>query len=134
MVIDEYTWPDCFPEGVPPEDSVRASGLVYRIVKNIPPTSNDFLSWLQDNPGKPAPSNVGKEKPYGVSFWTKESRARRLMNNYSQPEQLGTVYIVKGYLDASLGVTEPSPNRKGHLTFWRAENTNPHHHINIQVN
>lgn len=133
MVIDEYTWPDCFPEGVPPEDSVRAGGLVYRIVKNIPPTSDDFLCWLQDNPTKTISDTVAPEKPYGVSLCTTEKRAKKLKRNFQGREQFGTSYVVKGVLDPSLGVTEPKADRKGHLTYWRAVDTAPHEYINERV-
>ena len=133
MVIDEYTWPECFPEGVPPEDSVRAGGLVYRIVKNIPPTSDDFLCYRQDYPKKKIPPDVDPEKPYGVSLCTTEKRAKKLKRNFQGREQFGTSYVVKGVLDPSVGVTEPKADRKGHLTYWRAVDTAPHEYINERV-
>ena len=37
-------WPDYFPDDCPPQDAEPATGEVYRVVKQNPPDSKDFMS------------------------------------------------------------------------------------------
>lgn len=39
-----WNWPPDFPEDCPPEQATPASGTYYRIVRNDPPESSDFVS------------------------------------------------------------------------------------------
>ena len=39
-----WNWPADFPEDCPPEQAVPANGTYYRIVRNDPPESSDFVS------------------------------------------------------------------------------------------
>ena len=36
-------WPDYFPDDCPPQDAQPATGDVYRLVKQNPPESRDFI-------------------------------------------------------------------------------------------
>ena len=47
--MSNWNWPDDFPAGCPPLNSVAANGTFYRIVKSDPPTREDFVSTYVGN-------------------------------------------------------------------------------------
>lgn len=67
MDYSEYPWPADFPEYVPPEDAVDATGEAFRIVANDPPTDKDFVGHNQE----PHIKKTGKLRPsdYGTSMF-----------------------------------------------------------------
>ena len=46
----KYKWPEIYPEGIPPKDSIPAKGKAYRLVDKFPPDKNDFLMTQEENP------------------------------------------------------------------------------------
>ena len=40
-------WPDYFPDDCPPQDAQPATGDVYRVVKQNPPESKDFIPFRE---------------------------------------------------------------------------------------
>ncbi len=54
-------WPDYFPDDCPPQDAQPATGDVYRLVKQNPPESKDFIPL--------------REKKTGEDFGEKECQA-----------------------------------------------------------
>ena len=42
--MTSWNWPADFPDDCPPEQASPADGTYYRIVKNAPPDSEDFVS------------------------------------------------------------------------------------------
>jgi hypothetical protein len=126
----EYCWPADFPEGIPEElDVIPAEGKVYRLVKNTPPTEDDFLMHRVEYPRYKYSQN-DIPKSYGVSFWTRLSRIQRIRKNYPKPEQFGGRVVVSGELCGGLGVIPSEVARDGHVTLWTQEGAKPHLHIN----
>jgi dipeptidyl aminopeptidase/acylaminoacyl peptidase len=120
-----YNWPEGFPEGVPVEEAVPASGMVYRLVENIPPTELDFQMYRKERPD----IRIAKEKipySYGVSVWSKLSKILRQKERYPKPEQFGNKKVVGGELTEDLGLMYVCTVDKGHVTLWGQEGAKPH--------
>lgn len=49
-------FPDNWPENCPPEDADDAAGIVYRIVKNVPPLPEDLATHFETNRLRNAPA------------------------------------------------------------------------------
>ncbi|NLS13615.1 hypothetical protein HGP28_12000 [Vibrio sp. SM6] len=128
-----YKWPADFPEGIPEIcDVVPAQGKVYRLVRTFPPTEQDFQRHRDEKPGyvyrtKDIP------KSYGVSFWSKLSKIKRIAKNYPFPEQFGAWQTVSGNLCPELGVIPAELALDGHVTLWVQEGAEPHKHIKEEV-
>lgn len=48
--LEEDSWPDFFPVGVPPKSAVPAEGEFFRLVRSNPPTPACFLSTHEEYP------------------------------------------------------------------------------------
>ncbi|ODX29214.1 hypothetical protein [Vibrio parahaemolyticus] len=124
-----YCWPADFPEGVPEELGVApAEGKVYRLVRSCPPTKEDFLIHRIEYPSRRY-SKTEEPKSYGISFWSKLSKIKRVQQNYPSPEQFGERVIVTGNLVHEFGVIPSEPAKDGHITLWAQEGTELHLHI-----
>ncbi|WP_016955940.1 hypothetical protein [Catenovulum agarivorans] len=123
-----YKWPDTFPEGVPLEGAIPASGKVYRLVENIPPTASDFQMYRTDRP-EVRFSKAQIPFSYGTSLWTTLSKIIRQKERYPKPEQFGNKKIVGGELTEELGVMYICTVNEGHVTLWSQEGAKPHLHI-----
>jgi hypothetical protein len=44
------TWPNYFPKQCPPADARKDNVLVFRLVDNMPPSANDFLPTILEQP------------------------------------------------------------------------------------
>lgn len=122
-----YTWPDDFIAGVPPEEAIPAQGKVYRLVKAIPPKEDDFLQHNVEKPNYFYPDERTKKQGYGVSLWNTLHKVKRAGKNYPAPGQLGNWLIASGELVADLGVIYKS--RNGHISLWKQKGAKPHIHI-----
>jgi hypothetical protein len=135
MSIDslKYCWPVDFPKGTPEDcDVIPAEGRVYRLVRSIPPTEIDFQRHREE---KPDYVYITKDIPksYGVSFWSKLSKIRRIEKNYPAPEQYANWHTVCGNLCPELGVVPAAIEISGHVTLWVQEGAEPHKHIKDEV-
>jgi len=129
----DYSWPVDFPEGVPENcDVVPAEGWVYRLVRTIPPTEVDFQRHRDEKPDY-VYDTKDIPKSYGVSFWSKLSKIRRVEKNYPAPEQYGQWQTVCGSLCPELGVIPAAIEKSGHITLWVQEGAEPHRHIQDEV-
>jgi hypothetical protein len=107
-------FPEDWPDDCPPGDSEPADGVVFRLVKNDPPTAADFRTHHETGrlPGAPACLRCGLSV-----FRVPEdaSHMRRLF------PRLGRL-IAKGMLQAEHGVTKLTTGRQPtHTTWWPAE-------------
>lgn len=124
-----YCWPADFPEGIPEDIGVTpAEGKVYRLVRRCPPTEEDFQMHRIEYPTRKY-TKMEEPKSYGISFWSKLSKIKRVQQNYPSPEQFGERMIVTGNLVHELGVIPSEPARDGHVTLWAQEGAEPHLHI-----
>lgn len=123
-----YKWPEEFPEGIPDENTVPASGKVYRLVSSIPPTEEDFEMHKIDNP-RYSYKRDDKDKAYGVSFWAIFDKCLDAKKKYSAPEQFGNKLIAYGNLIPDLGVIPKELSKDGHLTLWKQVGAKPHLYV-----
>lgn len=128
-----YCWPADFPEGIPEDCGVvPAEGKVYRLVRTTPPTEVDFQRHRDE---KPDYVYLTKDIPksYGVSFWSKLSKIKRIAKNYPFPEQFGNWRTVTGNLQPNLGMIPAETAIDGHITLWVQEGAEPHKYIKHEV-
>ncbi len=120
----ECVWPDDLPAQCPPADATPASGVAYRIVKNDPPTSKDFVR-PRDLPRK-TPIPDGELCAHSaLSIFTDLSDVLlgiKLIPGFSKKK------VVTGVLTGDTGVTSGSPSSvksgtqelvlKSHRDWW----------------
>lgn len=114
-------WPAFFPEGVPPEDSVPATGIAYRLVRTIPPRGEDFCSTLEERRDH---NFTGEHlvNACGTSFHTNLQASRRTRKRY---RGLRDRKIATGELTTRMGRQKPTYT-PGHLTVWLFVDAQPH--------
>lgn len=130
----KYSWPADYPENIPEScDVVPAEGKVYRLVRTIPPTPIDFQRHRDEKPTYRYRTNDEKAKSWGISFWSKLAKIKRIEQNYPFPEQYGSWHTVCGNLCAELGVIPAETSKDGHVTLWVQQGAEPHNHIKDEV-
>ncbi|EML2643035.1 hypothetical protein R5N21_001179 [Citrobacter freundii] len=117
MDYSEYPWPVDFPEYVPPEDAVDATGDAFRIVANDPPTDKDFVGHNQE----PHIKKTGKLRPsdYGTSMFRDLEQVQCARNFHAA---LRKKKIAIGRLEPVHGKAS-KPNKKSHFETWLRLNT-----------
>lgn len=128
-----YEWPSDFPDGLPEnQDVVPAEGIVYRLVRTIPPTDLDFQRHCDE---KPEYSYTSEQKllSYGVSVWSKLDKLQRKMRNFPAPEQYGNWKVAVGGLVPELGVVHKNIPSNGHITLWLQLGAAPHNYVKDEV-
>lgn len=129
----EYSWPMDFPEGTPPEDAKPATGKVFRLVKNLPPKEEDFLSTRKEKHYTHRKQSKSNEAlTYGVSLWNDKNELTKVIERYPSPEQLGGRFIAYGELKPILGKISHTFG-KGHITLWKQQDAKPHLYINKEA-
>lgn len=113
-------WPDFYPENCPPPEAEPAAGTVYRLVRNDPPQSKDFLSTWEEFPGRfPEPTI----QISGASVYTDPQDIERLKNRVRHLRNRKTA---KGELNSTLGFIQQTKGReKSHHTWWIPIGTEP---------
>jgi hypothetical protein len=119
-------WPAFFPENAPPNDAVPTAGKVYRIVRQIPPARQDFLSQVEARPHHDFGTALWLA--CGVSFHTNLEDSQQLRNRHKPWRQR---HIATGNLEAGLGAMKGTPSRGGrsHLTVWFQKDAKPEQHV-----
>lgn len=109
------TWPDVFPEGVPPSSATDADGVAYRIVRTIPANPVDFRSTWDEQPKRRA-TFAGEDlvHAHGCSLHRELADSVRTRDKFPA---LRTRRIARGELEASHGVVEPTRGQS-HITLW----------------
>lgn len=130
----EFTWPSNFPKGIPDrENTIPATGWVYRLARTSPPTEVDFVPHREEKNNYPY-TKAQIPLSYGVSLWTKLDKIKQIARNYPCPEQYGNWRTVCGNLCPELGVIPKEQARDGHVTLWVQQGAKPHEHISDEVN
>jgi hypothetical protein len=108
-------WPKHFPSGCPNSDAASASGVVYRLVTNDPPTADDFLSYWTMFPG--TEWGERKCKACGLSVFSNRDDAIKLLQ---LPKFQNCRVAASSVLTDAHGVTNPTPNHlsPSHVTWW----------------
>lgn len=103
------------PDGCPPDTALLADGAVYRVVKNNPPASDDFLTYAED--GK---FNTNRAcDSHGISVFRERDDAEFYADKF---QYLGD-FIAKGILANQHGKIGDTPRyidgaRISHATWW----------------
>ena len=109
-------WPDYFPDDCPPQDAQPATGDVYRVVKQNPPESRDFIPLRKKNNG-----DFGEDecKVCGLSVFRRFEDAVEMKN---RERGMKNRLIAKGTLSPDLGkikhTRSSKPYGKSHHTWW----------------
>ena len=118
----EAPWPDFFPNDCPPSKAGPAGGTVFRLVRNNPPTRDDFVPLVLEQPER----EFGKRlcQACGVSVYTDIEDVRRLQARVPGHRSKS---IAKGELSPDMGLMMPTPTRKEstHTTWWLFEGVDP---------
>lgn len=117
-------FPDYFPDNCPPDTAQPATGTVYYLVKNDPPTPDDFLSKRQKNPNLRFRPDEKECQACGISVYTE---IEDLLNVRQRYPDMGNMKPAVGNLTPNLGVLQPTPSKKSpsHHTLWLAIDAQP---------
>lgn len=120
MSTADSEWPAFFPDGVPPETATAASGVAYRLVRQLPPDKSDFRSSHEENPKR----DFGEDfwMACGVSFHKRLADARRTRARF---KPLRKRMIARGTLRSEFGVMLRTGSGS-HLTVWLRKGVTPH--------
>lgn len=116
-------WPDFFPEGIPPDEAIEASGAMFRLVDDCPPTESDFASSIEENPSREFGDKLWQA--FGVSMYKDQIEAEKTRARYAP---LRSKKIARGELSGKQGVKMHTPSRtsKSHHTIWLVKESNVH--------
>ena len=109
-------WPDYFPDDCPPQDAQPATGDVYRLVKQNPPESKDFIPLRE----KKTSEDFGEREcqACGLSVLGNAEDALRMRKRARGMEKR---LIAKGTLNPFLGKIKHTPSSRygrSHRTWW----------------
>jgi hypothetical protein len=115
-------WPDYFPSGCPSTNAVPATGQVWRLVLNSPPTADDFIPHKLLFPERDW--NEAECKACGLSIYRDARDASRARNRVPA---LRAHRIASGNLVESDGVMLPTPSHasQSHETWWVPQAVEP---------
>ncbi|MGL6014660.1 MAG: hypothetical protein ACRCZU_01000 [Selenomonadaceae bacterium] len=108
-------WYEDLPKCCPPADTIEADAIpLYRLVKSVPPTDNDFVSLRKMWPSQ--------------SFRTDECTARSLSTLNSEEEAKCIIklpthsdeQIIEMSLQSTDGKIKRTLKRDGHYSWWRS--------------
>lgn len=113
-------WPDFYPKNCPNPKSIDANGIVFRLVKNDPPTRSDFIPTSKIDPEE---SDDKKCTACGISVCTHVDDITKLRSRY---KHFRDRKIASGELNPLLGKMLHTPfNEKSHHTWWIPEDEDP---------
>ena len=109
-------WPDYFPDDCPPQGVQPATGDVYRLVKQNPPESKDFIPLRE----KKTSEDFGEKEcqACGLSVFRNVEDAIRVKSRARGMEKR---LVSKGTLSPHLGRIQNTPSKmfgKSHHTWW----------------
>lgn len=107
-------WFDDFPKQCPPSDARQDTLDVFRLVSNIPPKADDFLSNIKESPHRPFSSDV-LCNAHGVSVYKKYEDIVDTRKKY--PKAHGRKKIVVGTITPEDGLLKET-FAPSHVTWW----------------
>lgn len=108
-------FPNNWSEDCPPQDAVEADGVVYRVVKNLPPDKSDLASHLETGKLPTAPACLR----CGLSVFRDQNDAE---HQKMLLPKLGK-WIAKATLNNDHGKTKLTDGKlPTHTTWWPYEN------------
>ena len=126
MDYSQYPWPDDFVDGeVPPDESVQAEGIAYRLVKDIVPCADDFVGHNKEPFVKKAPCTPSD---YGTSMY-REIRGVKSLQKLFKP--LRKKRIATGELIPLHGQMSREADEHSHFETWLRLNTGIEMHFKV---
>lgn len=111
------TFPAAFPPNCPPSDAEDATGIFYRLVKNVPPLESDFLSWHElgkTDRGSPC-------ERAGLSVFREMEDAQHYARAIPSIGKHVATATLSGS-DGKIKNTPRHPNGQSHCTWWPYQN------------
>jgi hypothetical protein len=108
------TFPTDWPEECPPEDIPAAAAVYYRIVRNNPPSLDDFRSYKELGLAR---RHADPCRRCGLSIFRTFDAAAVARSNFPT---LGE-FIASGALDLSHGKVAQTGSNRYHCTWWPYE-------------
>jgi len=111
-------WFDDFPEQCPPKDARKDNLVVFRLVSNIPPKREDFISTIRESPHR---SFSGDElcDAHGISVFKKIEDIRKIRERFFKNKN-----IVRCKISENDGLIKET-RKYSHVTWW-LQTDNPH--------
>lgn len=121
--MPEFAHSEDFPEECPPDDATEVEEeRVLRLVRNTPPTIEDFVPLVIERPGR----NFGNLlcQACGLSIYKNLEDVHRLQRRVGGHRDKP---IAAGRIVPELGVVKPTPNRHAdtHTTWWLYRGVDP---------
>jgi hypothetical protein len=114
-------WPKFYPEGCPPQDSVSANGVFYRLVNDGVVSRHDFWSQRELKPSAIF-QNMPECQACGTSIFADLADAERVKKLPTMRKKK----IAQGQVDPSMGQMKPTPSaHRSHHTWWVPANCDP---------
>ena len=103
------------PENCPPEEAAAISRrrIVFRLVRNNPPTDADFRSQRAENPGREF-KGITECQVRGLSVFTER---RDAVERLKRPNLKGML-VCRVVLDRGAGRIQHTAQRTSHHTWW----------------
>ena len=126
--LEEDSWPDFFPVGVPPKSAVPAEGEFFRLVRSNPPTPACFLSTHEEYPQRHKKyRGEALHCVYGTSFFSESRGATDAKAKF--PAALGHRLVASGQVTPVFGVMKKTFADPAHYTIWLKRNCAIHEHF-----
>ncbi|EFN4363493.1 TPA: hypothetical protein RH039_005051 [Escherichia coli] len=126
MDYEQYPWPDDFVEGeVPPNDSIEAAGIAFRLVKGGVPCADDFVGHNKEPFVKKAPCTPSD---FGTSMY-RELRGIKSLQEVFKP--LRKKKIATGTLAPLHGQMSKEADQHTHFETWLRLNTGIELHFKV---
>lgn len=106
-------WPDYFPEQCPPIDARKDELAVFRLVSNSPPTSDDFLPKIKEDPHRKF-SNENSCIACGVSVFKNIDDVLKMRERFKPLKNKTVAY---GIIMPEDGVVKET-GKPSHITWW----------------
>ena len=124
-------WPHEYPEDCPPAEAPPADGMYYRIVKNDPPESSDFVPvyWGNQAQAKKAIKNGERTvcQTMGLSVYADIDYAIECARIF---RKIGKS-IARVTLGPSAGRAMETKGLPSHHTWWKCEGFDPTQHAQV---
>lgn len=130
MNFENRTFPDTFPKGCPPEDSMNNRLIVYRLIRGETITKDDFKSFKEL--GRDARGQKYPFIEYGLSVNTSYEELRKCWRGNPGLKKMfknigtGLTYECTGKVKAT-----PSKAQKCHHTWWIYKEVDPSNFFQI---
>lgn len=130
--MEERTWPECFPQGCPPNESIKQKSEFFRLTCEKP-SSVDFLMYRDDNPrinGKYSEADKNPLKYYqcfGLSMYMNIVSLRNVCKASGAMKKVASAkgFISRGDSRDGVYLHTPTESSNSHYTIWLYKDARP---------